>query len=88
LLVCRDDPVVRLNRAVAVMERGDPRACLFELTPLADALSAYPYFHVARAEALVRLGRRDEAVAALRGAIDLTDNAPLRAELMRRVARL
>jgi predicted RNA polymerase sigma factor len=86
LIDVRDDPVLRLNRAVARMEHGAPAAALVDLDDLADRLARFSHFHASRAEVLDRLGRRDAAASALRTAIDLTDNAPLRNELTRRLA--
>lgn len=86
LIDVRDDPVLRLNRAVARMEHGDTAAALAELDTLAGRLASFSHFHAARAEALDRLDRRDAAATALRTAIGLTDNAPLRDELTRRLA--
>lgn len=86
LIAARDDPVLRLNRAVARMEHGAPAAALADLDGLADRLADFSHFHAARAEALDRVGRRDAAAAALRAAIGLTGNAPLRDELVRRLA--
>jgi len=62
-------PVVELNRAVAVAEVEGPEAAL----AIVDALSldGYRYLHSTRAELLRRLGRRDEARAAYRRALDL-----------------
>lgn len=86
LIDARDDPVLRLNRAVARMEHGAPAAALVDLDDLDDRLARFSHFHATRAEVLDRLGRRDAAASALRTAIDLTGNAPLRHELTRRLA--
>jgi predicted RNA polymerase sigma factor len=67
-------PVVGLNRALALAERDGPEAGLRELEPLADRLGEYHLLHAARAEMLRRLGRTDEARAADRRALELTDN--------------
>jgi RNA polymerase sigma-70 factor (ECF subfamily) len=67
-------PVVALNRALALAERDGPEAGLRELEPLADRLGEYHLLHAARAEMLRRLGRTDEARAADRRALELTDN--------------
>jgi len=82
LLVVAPTPVVELNRAVAVAEVDGAEAAL----GLVDALDleAYHLFHAVRADLLLRLGRRDEAVAAYDAAIALADNAAERAFLVRR----
>lgn len=72
LLEAQENPVVALNRAVAVgMARG-PAAAL----PLVDALSlpGYPWWASVRADLLAKLGRRDEAGDALGEAIAWTTN--------------
>ena len=54
---------------------------------LADegALASYPYLHAARADLLRRLGRRSEAAAAYRHALELTSNRPERSFLASRI---
>ena len=79
-------PIVALNRAVAIGFAAGPAAGLEAIDALpADVLADYHLFHVARADALAKLGRRDEARAAFRAAIELTQNAAeqtyLRAQL-------
>jgi RNA polymerase sigma-70 factor, ECF subfamily len=77
-------PVVRLNRAVAVAEADGPAAALAIVDQL--DLPDYQYWHSTRAELLRRLGRRDEARAAYRCALDLARTAPERRFLERRIA--
>ena len=77
-------PVVRLNRAVAVAEADGPAAALAIVDQL--DLPDYQYWHSTRAELLRRLGRRDEARAAFRRALDLARTAPERRFLERRIA--
>jgi RNA polymerase sigma-70 factor (ECF subfamily) len=81
LLVLAPNPVVALNRAVAVAEVHGPDAGLALLADL--GLENYYLFHAIRADLLVRLGRRTEAAAAYESAIDLTTNAAQRAFLER-----
>jgi RNA polymerase sigma-70 factor (ECF subfamily) len=70
-------PVTELNRAVAVSMTHGPEAALAIVDALTDDLAGY-YLHPAtRADLLARLGRSDEAAAALESAIDL---APTGAE--------
>jgi RNA polymerase sigma-70 factor (ECF subfamily) len=79
-------PVVELNRAVAVAEARGPEAglALLEGLPLED----YRYLHSARAELLSRAGRPDEARAAYRRALELSQQADERAFLEARLAAL
>jgi RNA polymerase sigma-70 factor, ECF subfamily len=77
-------PVVRLNRAVAVAEAEGPAAALAIVDQL--DLPDYQYWHSTRAELLRRLGRRDEARAEYRRALDLARAAPERRFLERRIA--
>jgi RNA polymerase sigma-70 factor, ECF subfamily len=77
-------PVVRLNRAVAVAEADGPAAALAIVDQI--DLPGYQYWHSTRAELLRRLGRRDEARAAYRRALDLASTAPERRFLERRIA--
>ena len=80
-------PVVELNRAAAIAMRDGPSAGL----ELIDAILArgeltdYPLAHSARGELLRRLGRRDEARAAYERALSLTEQAPERRFLERRM---
>ncbi|MET3805338.1 RNA polymerase sigma-70 factor (ECF subfamily) [Nakamurella sp. UYEF19] len=73
---CWPNPVVDLNRAVAVGLRDGPAPGLGELEPLLSepALATYGYLSAARADFLRRLGRWSEAAAAYREALALTDN--------------
>jgi RNA polymerase sigma-70 factor (ECF subfamily) len=81
LLELTPNPVVALNRAVAVAEVEGPGAAL----ALVDALEldSYYLFHAIRADLLVRLERKAEAAAAYERAIGLTTNAAERAFLER-----
>jgi RNA polymerase sigma-70 factor, ECF subfamily len=64
-------PVVELNRAVAVAEAGSPDEALAIVDLL--SLDGYRYLHSTRAELLRRLDRPEEAAAAYRRALELTD---------------
>jgi RNA polymerase sigma-70 factor (ECF subfamily) len=77
-------PVVRLNRAVAVALAGDVDAGLALLDEI-DGLEGYSYLPAARADLLRRLGRLEEAASCYREALELTDNAPERRFLERRL---
>ena len=76
--------VVRLNRAVAIAEAGDPAAALVIVDGL--DLPGYQYWHSTRAELLRRLGRAAEARAAYREALALARTVPERRFLERRIA--
>jgi RNA polymerase sigma-70 factor (ECF subfamily) len=67
------DPVVELNRAVAIALAGDLEDGLRRIDAL--ALNRYHYFHAARADLLRRLGRDAEARAAYGRAYALAGNA-------------
>ena len=76
LLALRSDPVVRLNRAVAVAEVEGAAAALAEVERLDPAtVQAWQPYHAARAHLLHRLGRTAEAAAAFEAALAL-DPAP------------
>src|ERR1700744_4774835 len=64
-------PVVELNRAVAVAEAGAPDEALAIVDGL--SLDSYRYLHSPRPELLPRLPRPEEAAAAYRRALELTD---------------
>jgi len=76
--------VIRLNRAVAIAEAGDPSAALVIVDGL--DLPGYQYWHSTRAELLRRLGRGAEARAAYREALALARTVPERRFLERRIA--
>ena len=62
LLLMRDDPIVRLNRAVAVAELEGAAAALAELEALdGKRLAQFGPYHAVRADLLARTGRVDEA---------------------------
>jgi RNA polymerase sigma-70 factor (ECF subfamily) len=81
------DPVVELNRAVAIAMAGDLAGGLARVDALAEPLDRYHYFHAARADLLRRLGARQAAADAYARALDLAGNAAERAFLQRRLAR-
>jgi len=69
-------PVVALNRSVAIGFAEGPEAGLAALDALPqDALAGYHHYHVARADALSRLGRTSEARDAYEAALARTQNA-------------
>ncbi len=77
-------PIVRLNRAVAVALAGDVEGGLAVIEGI-EGLDGYPYLPAARADLLRRLDRRAEAAESYREALALTDNAPERRFLERRL---
>lgn len=79
-------PIVRLNRAVALLRVAGPAAALDEVEALADALADYHLWHAVRAEVLRARGLADAATAADLRAIELTANAAERRLLARRVS--
>ncbi len=86
LAALEPDPVVELNRAVAVAMAGDVTGGLARIDALAGALGRYHYFHAARADLLRRLGAREASAAAYARAADLAGNEAERAFLRRRLA--
>jgi RNA polymerase sigma-70 factor (ECF subfamily) len=82
LLPLTPNPVVALNRAVAVAEIEGPLAGLALVEGL--DLERYYLFHAIRADLLRRLGRNVEAAKAYDEAIGLTGNAAERDHLLRR----
>lgn len=78
LLACRDDPITRLNRAVALAETRGPAVALEEVDALSHAgLADYLPYHALRADLLARLGLADAARRAYDAALAL---APADAE--------
>jgi len=72
LYAIRPNPVVALNRAVAVGSLDGPSAGLDALVVV--DLDGYQPYHAARADLLARAGRTDEALAAYTRAIELASN--------------
>lgn len=78
LIARRDDPVTRLNRAVALAETSGPAIALEEVDALSHAgLANYLPYHALRADLLARLGLADAARRAYDAALAL---APADAE--------
>jgi RNA polymerase sigma-70 factor (ECF subfamily) len=82
------DPIVELNRAVAIALAGDLAGGLSRVEALAGALDGYHYFHAARADLLRRLSAHAAAAQAYARALELAGNAAERAFLERRLASL
>jgi RNA polymerase sigma-70 factor (ECF subfamily) len=84
LYVLRPNPVVALNRAVAIGELYGPAQGLAALEEIdTTSLASYQPYHAARADLLVRVGRRDEAIAAYERALEQTMN-PLERDFLAR----
>jgi len=83
-------PVVELNRAVAVAMTQGFQAGLAAVDRVGSTgeLEQYYLFHAARADLLRRLDRREDAAAAYRKAIKLTNNVVEQSYLRRRLADL
>jgi RNA polymerase sigma-70 factor (ECF subfamily) len=72
LLTLRDDPVVRLNRAVALAEVSGTQTAIHELDAIdAEATAEFLPYHAVRADLLRRSGRNTEALHAYEVAISL-----------------
>lgn len=85
LLSCRDDPVIRLNRAVALAEVGGVSSAFQEVEALHnDALRNFLPYHAVRADLLRRMGRMADARDAYDDALRLEPTAAERLWLMRR----
>ena len=83
-------PIVELNRAMALSLRDGPEAALSILDRLQDGgeLEDYQFLHSARADLFRRVGRREEALAAYRRALELALQEPERRFLQRRIDEL
>jgi RNA polymerase sigma-70 factor (ECF subfamily) len=89
LYAVRPNPVVALNRAVALAELRGPAEGLAALADIDQvALDSYQPYHAARADLLMRTGRPDEARAEYERAIQLTTNAVERDFLVRQRSAL
>ena len=86
LLLLRDDPVVRLNRVVALAKVQGARAALDELDALGEEgpLAEYRLRWVTRAQLAWDLGEVEAAVQALDAALALPSSEPERRVLERR----
>lgn len=88
LLVFRPDPVVRLNRLVAVSRVHGPERALAEMACLEEAMGGRLPWHAARADLLAEAGRGGEAAAEYEAAIALGPPPAERLYLARRRAAL
>jgi len=87
LLTLKPTPVVRLNAAIVAAYAVGPAAGLAGLDALAHEkrLAHYAPYHAARGELLAKLGRRAEAGAALRTALECPVNGAERDYLTRKL---
>jgi RNA polymerase sigma-70 factor, ECF subfamily len=83
LLALAPNPVVALNRAVAVAELDGPAAALALVGDI--DLDGHHLFHAIRADLLRRLGRDEEAARAYEAALARTANEAERAFLRRKI---
>jgi RNA polymerase sigma-70 factor, ECF subfamily len=84
LVTVRDDPFVRINRAVAVAEIQGPPAALQEIERLdAAKLAGFGPYHAVRADFLARVGRRADARQAYQTVLSL-DPPPAEERWIRR----
>lgn len=90
LLRHRPDPVVRLNRAVAVAKARGARAGLALLRELETepTMANYPAFFTVRGHLHTEAGDGAAAVTALERALELTTSQPQRKSLQRLLGRL
>jgi RNA polymerase sigma-70 factor (ECF subfamily) len=86
LLAIEPSPVIQLGRAIAVGMRDGPATGLSLLDGL--ELGQYRWLPAARADLLLRAGRKREAAAQFRAAIELSPLGPERSDLERRLAAL
>ena len=76
LAIDPQDAPVRLNRAAALRESGEPKAALAELDAVAAIFAVVPLFHRNRARVLEDLDNPTAAIAAYREALELTPGDP------------
>jgi RNA polymerase sigma factor (sigma-70 family) len=78
-------PVTRLHRAIALRYVAGPEAAMAELSTLDGVLDRYHLYHATRAELWRELGQPEQARAADRRALELTDNPAEQALLEQRI---
>ncbi|MFT4164926.1 MAG: sigma-70 family RNA polymerase sigma factor [Microlunatus sp.] len=78
------NPIVRLNRAIAIAELDGPDVALALVDQLDEPLRDYHAYHATRADLLRRLARSADARTAYERAIELTANTAEIAHLTRR----
>jgi RNA polymerase sigma-70 factor (ECF subfamily) len=88
LLALQHNPVIVLNRLIAVSYRDGPDHALAQLPPLEEALAGYPMLAAARADFLRRAGHAPDAAAAYQIAIDQASTEAERRYLRRRLTEV
>ncbi|MHB8698059.1 MAG: RNA polymerase sigma factor [Sulfuricaulis sp.] len=90
LLALEPSPVIRLNRAVAIAMRDGPAAglALIDRIQQEEELADYYWLHAAQADLYRRLGKTAEADTAYQKAMDLTQLAPARRYLQKRLMEI
>jgi RNA polymerase sigma-70 factor (ECF subfamily) len=87
LLSLRDDPIIRLNRAVAVAEVSGVDAAVSEVERLdGESLNDFLAYHAVRADLYRRSGRQEKAHQAYNEALRLVETSAERAWLLRQRA--
>ncbi len=72
-----DSLPARYAHAIATYLHGDLRSALVQIDSLIQVQPNNPYFHELRGQALLEGGKPAEAIAPLRKAVQLSNNAPL-----------
>ncbi|QWG11249.1 M48 family metalloprotease [Bradyrhizobium sediminis] len=72
-----DSLPARYARAIATYRHGDLRSAVAQIDALIQGQPNNPYFHELRGQALLEGGKPAEAIAPLRKAVQLSNNAPL-----------
>ncbi len=72
-----DSLPARYARAIAGYRHGDLRAALTQIDGLIQTQPNNPYFYELKGQALLEGGKPNEAIAPLRKAVQLSNNAPL-----------
>ncbi|MCP3389960.1 M48 family metalloprotease [Bradyrhizobium sp. CCGB12] len=72
-----DSMPARYARAISTYLHGDLRSALAQIDALIQVQPNNPYFHEVRGQALLESGKAAEAIAPLRKAAQLSNNAPL-----------
>ncbi|MDJ0612897.1 MAG: sigma-70 family RNA polymerase sigma factor [Rhizobiaceae bacterium] len=79
-------PVVALNKAVVLAELGECPAALLAVEALEDELSSYQPWYAARADILMKIGRKHEAIIVYKQAIELAPNEASRVFLEKQMS--
>jgi len=72
-----DSLPARYARAIATYRHGDLRSAVAQIDTLIQQQPSNPYFYELRGQALLEGGKPAEAIAPLRKAVQLSNNAPL-----------